>query len=84
MGVRNPLIPLEIYNAWVFGSVARGEDSETSDLDLLVELPRPSYVLLLELERDVRDAFGGQVDVTTEELLRDDVRGRVLDEAVPL
>lgn len=74
-GARNPR---------VFGSVARGEDTEASDLDLLVDLPRPSYVLLLEVEREVRDAFGGQVDVTTQELLRDDVRGRVLDEAVPL
>lgn len=74
-GARNPR---------VFGSVARGEDTETSDLDLLVDLPRPSYVLLLAIERDVRDAFGGSVDVTTEELLREDVRGRVLDEAVPL
>lgn len=68
----------------VFGSVARGEDTHESDLDLLVELPRPSYVLLAQIAAAASQALGAKVDVTVESLLRDDVRARVLAEAVPL
>jgi hypothetical protein len=74
-GVRNPRI---------FGSVARGEDTEASDLDLLIELPRPSYVLLAQINAELRDALGKDVDATTESLLRDEIRERVLAEAVAL
>lgn len=74
-GVRNPR---------VFGSVARGTDSEGSDLDLLVDLPRPSYVLLEQVKQAAEEALGLPVDVSTPALLRDEIRDSVLDEAVPL
>lgn len=74
-GARNPR---------VFGSVARGTDRADSDLDLLVELPRPSYVLLAKLQQAIEEATGLSVDVSTPSLLREDIRDRVLAEAVPL
>jgi predicted nucleotidyltransferase len=46
--VRRALAKHGARNPRVFGSVARGEDTDTSDLDLLVDLPRPSYVLLAQ------------------------------------
>lgn len=82
--VREALARHGVRRPRVFGSVARGEDHDGSDLDLLVELPRPSYVLLSQVSADVAEALGGEVDITTESLLRDDVRDRVLEEAVPL
>jgi len=68
----------------VFGSVARGTDTPGSDLDLLVDLPRPSYVLLEQVRQAAEDALGLPVDVSTPELLRDEIRERVLADAVPL
>lgn len=82
--VRQVLARHHARNPRLFGSVARGEDTDTSDIDLLVDLPRPSYVLLGQLEAELAEALGVKVDVTTESLLRDEMRGRVLAEAVPL
>jgi uncharacterized protein len=68
----------------VFGSVARGDDHERSDLDLLVDVDPADYVGLEELRLAVEDALGLPVDLAIESLLRDDVRERSLAEAVPL
>lgn len=69
----------------VFGSVARGEATPTSDVDLLVEL-EPSRSLLdhVALKQDLEDLLGRKVDVITEKALHWYVRDRVLAEAVPL
>ncbi len=68
----------------VFGSTSRGEDADTSDLDLLVELPGATYFKLASLQADLEEALGVPVDVTVHELLNDDARRRVAAEAVPL
>jgi uncharacterized protein len=68
----------------VFGSVARGEDREGSDLDLLVEVRDPDYVGLEELRAELEDELGVRVDLAVEGLLRDEVRERTQREAVPL
>jgi predicted nucleotidyltransferase len=69
----------------VFGSVARGEASEQSDVDLLVsttEHTSPWFpaALVEELER----VLGRKVDVVTEEGLYWLLRRRILAEARPL
>ena len=82
--LRRALAALGVRQPRVFGSVARGEDGPNSDLDLLVDLPRRSYIVL----EQVRDAAEGvlqlRVDVSTPELLKDEIRDKILDEAVPL
>lgn len=69
----------------VFGSVARGESDAESDVDLLVRM-RPGSSLLDQAAVlvELRDLLGRDVDVVTEEGLRDRIRERVLREAVPL
>lgn len=49
-------------NPRVLGSVARGHDTDASDLDLLVELPRPSFVLLEQVKQAAEEALGLPVD----------------------
>jgi uncharacterized protein len=69
----------------LFGSVARGEERNGSDIDFLVEFEpgtRPFEVLLLGAE--LEEALGVPVDVGTIELLRERLRPEVLAEAVPL
>ena len=68
----------------VFGSVARGEDREGSDLDLLVEVRDPDYVGLEQLRAELEDELGVRVDLAVEALLRDEVREHTRREAVPL
>lgn len=69
----------------VFGSVARGEEHATSDIDLLVDLaPDRTLLDIARLTDALTAMLGVDVDVATEDLLRQDVRTRALQEAVPL
>jgi len=72
-------------NVRVFGSVARGEADERSDIDLLVDMERGRSLLnLAALLVDLEELLGCQVDVVPEDSLRQQIKGRVLQEAVPL
>jgi len=72
-------------NVRVFGSVARGEADEGSDLDLLVELePGRTLFDLGGLQYELEQLLGRRVDVVTERGLKRRIRERVLREAVPL
>jgi predicted nucleotidyltransferase len=68
----------------VFGSVARGEDDENSDIDFLVELEDGRSLDLGGLVVELRDLLGRPVDVVTVRGLKDRIRARVLAEAVAL
>lgn len=70
-------------NVRVFGSVARGEDTEGSDIDLLVEIERPTLIDLIAINQDLEDILGS-VDVATSGVLKPRVRVRALDEAIAL
>jgi predicted nucleotidyltransferase len=72
-------------NVRVFGSVARGEASEDSDVDFLIEVSGPTTPwfpggLVFELE----NLLGRRVDVAEVDALREPVREQVLREAVTL
>ncbi len=69
----------------VFGSVARGDSDESSDVDLLVRMnPGRSVFDIGGLLMDLQDLLGRRVDVVTENGLRPRIRERVLREAVPV
>ena len=69
----------------VFGSWARGEQREDSDLDLLVELDRPvGLIELASLKLELEDATGLKVDLAQRPHLRDPLRHRILGEALPV
>jgi len=73
-------------NVRVFGSVARGEATPQSDIDLLVD---QDWTQLsgwggMELIIALEDLLGCHVDVATVEELKPRIRQRVLTEAVPL
>jgi uncharacterized protein len=69
----------------VFGSIARGDATETSDVDFLVDLePGRSLMDLGGLLMDLQDLLQRNVDVVTERGLRPRVAERVLADAVEL
>ena len=69
-------------NLRVFGSVARGEDTEHSDLDLLIDVaPKHSPFFPGGLVMDLEELLGVQVDVVTENGLHRLIKQDVLKEA---
>lgn len=69
----------------VFGSVARGDEGPTSDIDFLVELaPGARPIEILAIGADLEAALGVSVDVGTPGSLREHVRDEVLAEAIAL
>ena len=69
----------------VFGSVARGDATETSDIDFLVDLePDRNLLDLGGLLMDLQDLLQHDVDVVTERGLRPRVAEHVLADAVEL
>jgi predicted nucleotidyltransferase len=72
-------------NVRVFGSVARGEADEESDIDLLVEFePGRSLLDHAALWLELQDVLGRTVDVVSDRGIKPRIRNRVLSEAVPL
>jgi uncharacterized protein len=74
------------FNVRVFGSVARGEETENSDIDLLVDydLNKISAWFPGGLLMDLQDLLDRKVDIVTEQGLSHLIKDRVLTEAKPL
>jgi len=73
------------HNVRIFGSVARGDASAKSDIDLLVKLDRGRTLLdHVRLVRELESLLGCKVDLATENSLKPGIRDRVLSESVPL
>jgi len=69
----------------VFGSVARGEPGDRSDVDFLVEFePGRSLGDLVTLWEDLESALGCPVDIVEKEGLHWFIRDQILKDAVPL
>ena len=72
-------------NVRVFGSVARGEARQDSDLDLLVDTgAETSSWFPAGLVLDLEEILGCKVEVVTEKGLNPYLKERVLQEALPL
>ncbi|MBN1455464.1 MAG: nucleotidyltransferase family protein [Methanomicrobia archaeon] len=75
----------EVKKAALFGSFARGEATEESDIDLLVEFEgRKSLLDLAGLQLDLQDTVKRQVDVLTYNSLHPLLKDRILREQVML
>lgn len=73
------------HNVRIFGSAARGEADEASDIDLIVEFePVRSLLDHAGLWLELQELLGRKVDVVSERGIKPRIRERVLKEAVPL
>ena len=73
------------HNVRVFGSVARGEDTDDSDIDLLADLDdKVGLVALAGLTRKLSELLGVAVDVIPARSLKAAARDEILADAVPL
>lgn len=76
-----------LCNLRVFGSVARGEDTEDSDIDFMVDVDsdlHPSLYTLIGLNDELEDLLGTKVDVITTRSIPVQVRESIVSEAVSL
>lgn len=72
-------------NVRIFGSVARGEAREDSDIDLLVDVESGRSLLdMIGLWLDLQELLGRKVDLLTEGGVNRHLRDRILAEARPL
>ncbi len=73
------------HNVRVFGSAARGDAREDSDIDFLVEFePGTSLLTHADMIVALEDLLGRKVDVAPEKSLKERLREKVLSEARPL
>lgn len=65
-----------------FGSYARGEASETSDIDIVFEGDKPNLFLTAMLKQDLEEWLGRPVDVLQRGMVNDRLKARIQAEAV--
>lgn len=72
-------------NVRLFGSMAKGTATPSSDLDLLVDLaPGRDLFDLISMKQEIEALTGLRVDVVTERSLSKHLREKILHEARPL
>lgn len=73
-------------NPRVFGSAARGEDHEESDLDILVDSVRgeTSLISMVKIQEEISILIGVKVEVFTPDCLKEYIREEALKDAVPV
>ena len=65
----------------IFGSFARGEEQEQSDIDILVRFSKRKGILtLVKVEREFSEALGKKVDLLTEASLSPYIKDKVMDD----
>ncbi len=74
----------DIKKASIFGSVARGEQNRTSDLDLLVELGRPLGLDFVDLQMDVEKAVKRKVDLLTYDSIHQSLKDMIIKDQVKI
>jgi uncharacterized protein len=75
--IRNDIARLRL-----FGSLARGEATDDSDIDLIADFTsRKSLLDLVRIEREFSERLGRKVDLLTERALSPYLRDRILNEA---
>lgn len=72
-------------NARVFGSVLHGQDTDSSDLDILIDPTSETTLMdVAAIQVELQRLLGVSVDVLTPNALPDKFRSEVLAEAVPV
>ncbi len=66
----------------LFGSCARGETTETSDLDFVVEFEKKSFDAYMDLKAFLEELFGCRVDLVVAEAIKPRLREIILKEVV--
>jgi len=71
----------QVEKIGVFGSFSRGENTKSSDIDVLVEFSKPiSMFRFIELEEFLSKIFGKKVDLVSKKALKPQIKDQILRE----
>lgn len=74
-----------VLKAALFGSVARGEENQTSDVDLLLEYPEGTTLLdVARIQLQLEEELGRPVDLVSPKYLHNRIKERVLNEQIQI
>jgi len=73
---------LGVRKLGLFGSFARGESKETSDLDFLVELEQETFGSYMDVKDFLEDLFGAEVDLVLADAIKPRLRETILGETI--
>lgn len=73
---------LGVRRLGLFGSVARGEATEASDLDLVVELEHKSFDSYMDVKLYLEDLFGCRIDLVLSDAIKPRLRPLILNETL--
>lgn len=76
------LAALGAMNLAVFGSAARGEMRDDSDIDILAEIPNPDFLVYVTIKNLLEERLGRSIDLIEYEAIRPRWKKSILDEAV--
>ena len=88
-GLKKEILPIlnnyGVIRAGIFGSIARGEDNENSDLDLLIELDdSKSLLAIIGIKQDLEEKLGKKVDVVEYCCIHPKMKEKILEEEVKI
>ncbi len=73
----------KVKSIGIFGSYVRGEQTKTSDIDMLVEFGAPvGFFKFIELEDYLSEKLGAKVDLVTPDALKPLIKLHIMEEAV--
>lgn len=81
----NALRVFQVKSLYLFGSVVRGEEKQSSDIDILVEFEENSHIGLFEfsrLQKTLSGILGCEVDLVTPDALHKAMKAKIMEEAV--
>jgi predicted nucleotidyltransferase len=83
--IRRIVAAYRAQNARVFGSVVHGDDTEDSDLDILIDPTSETTLMdVAAIQAELEALLGVSVDVLTPRALPEKFRNRVISEAMPV
>ncbi|MCH8024419.1 MAG: nucleotidyltransferase family protein [Candidatus Marinimicrobia bacterium] len=88
--IKRKVLPIlrkyDLKKAGIFGSIARGELREDSDVDILVEIERDDLSLLdfVGIKLELEAALGRKVDLVEYDTIKPLLRERILAEEIPI
>jgi len=74
-----------VSRASLFGSVVRGEDSEKSDVDILVEIPKDKSLFdMMDIQFELEDVLKKKVDLVEYHLIKPRLKPYILKDQVQI
>jgi predicted nucleotidyltransferase len=79
---RDTILHFGVRQIGIFGSYVRGEQTQASDLDFLVEFDNPTFDNYFDLKFFLEKLFGSQVDLVIKDTIKPRIRSAILEETV--